>query len=1361
MTEHTMLKKEDFINFILEGPKSVRSEDVNKGKAALPEGFEEFGFETDTKSAAPVDTQATFTQRLLEASNFGYPDSVQTKDLIRSMDAVAKYLPDRASYWPKISTRPYQTLLFEANITHKDLLGIPAFRNRKMSHLDIVEDALARMVSEALEGFQKGGEGVTADVRKGRKDETLCIISIIDERDQEPVRLVCFGTQNARTGGLETFHITERTRFWDQPLAKDHLGLLYERQFKKLAGSAWQEAFTTTEERKQAEKLLEVCSKRTPAEKDIQEHVLNLLDTIAKGFGLRCKPGQPRRLQAFALPLDHDIGVDPEDIKTKHGGKNPFGGVTLRDERNRLLGYIVYPLKARKDAETLRSYLEKNNRFHNVLVVFPDGEETTLELWQGKVPLVGKLRKDNGFEGAAEVVNLLSRFFIVSNAKVRNPSELAQELAYRARYLRRLALKELETEEEEGPLRDLYNAFKDALVHDQTEEEFADAFAQTLTYGLLTARWVGNDKIVESGDRFTRQNAFTYLPHTSNFLGDLFKKALTVNLDDQRGRLLWLVDDIADLLDRINVIFVFGAGDKESDQATDTVIHFYEPFLAAYDNELRNKRGVFFTPRPAVSYIVRSVNEFLQTEFGLRDGLASMDTWGDVQKRMQGLKLPAGVKENDTFVCILDIATGTGTFLYECIDVIERTMKEKWCKELKKKNWDDPEIIDLWRSYVSKHLLTRLYGYELMMASYAVAHLKLAFKLRDTGYDLKSSDRIHVYLTNSLENPIDDQEDLDGIMPALAKEALEVTEVKRKKRFTVVVGNPPYAGHSSNTGEWISRLVHDYYFVDGKPLGERNPKWLQDDYVKFIRLGQQNIVQTGVGIVSYITNHGYIDNPTFRGMRQSLLTSFGKLLVLDLHGNIKKKETMSDGGLDENVFDIQQGVAIFLAVRGTNNAHVLKQFDVFGIRIDKYSFLNSNTVKSLAWRDVKAVSPFYVFLPQNEDIRAEYLNCPSIKQIMPINVLGFQTHRDGFAIAFDRETIISRCEALRDPHLKDADIKTRFGLKDGDGWNVNHARKEIRGDKKWESKVIRCLYRPFDVQWCYFSTVAMDRPRRELINHVAEKENLCLLIPRQISFPPWRHCSVSDMVAESCLISLKSKEGNYNFPLYLYPEPGSLDLEGEKRVNFSDQFLRELASSIKFTQNGPYGMPKGLLPEDIFHYIYGVLHSPGYRSRYDEFLKSDFPRVPLPGSLDLFRNLAHLGSDLIALHLMESPRLNKFIATYNGPRNPKVKNVSWLNDTVWLDAAAKKKEQSATPGSVGFHGVSEVVWNFYIGGYQVCDKWLKDRKDRTLSKEDINHYQKIVVTLSETIRIMKEIDEVINKHGGWPGAFQIEKKGDE
>ena len=795
-----MLNKDEFIEFILKGPKPGSGVASKPEASALPEGFEGFGFDTDEPTSSGDEANASFARRLLEASGFGYAELVQRDSVIRSSDAVARYLPARAAYWPKTAARPYQTLLFEADLNHKELLAIPAFRHQKMFHLDIVEDALSRFVEEALKGFQQGGQGVTADVRQGRREETLCVISILDERDGDPVRLVCFGTQNQQTGGLETFRITEQTRFWEPQIARDHLGLLYERQFKKLTRPRWQEAFTTTEERMQAKRLLEICTGAPPTEHDIQEGVLTLLDTIAKGFGLHRRPGQQRRLQAFALPPDHDIGIDPEEREAQHSGRNPFGGVALRDERNRLLGYIIYPLKTKTDADRLRTYLQENNRFHNVLVVYPGADQAALELWQGREQLTGKLRKGQGYRDAAEVVNLLSRFFVVSKAKVRNPAELAQELAYRARYLRRLAVKQLEEEPETGHLRELYNAFKEALVHDQTEEEFADAYAQTLTYGLLSARWVSKDKYVASGERFTRESALKHMPATSPFLREFFETVLKASFE---FKLTWLLDDIADLLDRIDIDTIFNRDTQATDWTTDPVIYFYEPFLQAYDPQIRRARGVYYTPRPVVSYIVRSVDELLRTEFGLVDGLADTTTWGEMVKRHEGIKIPDGAKPEDSFVQILDPAAGTGTFLVEVIDVIHKTLTRKWQGE----GQDGKKTALLWNDYVPKRLLPRLHGYELLMAPYVIAHMKIGLKLYETGHRFGNDERVRVYLTNALEPAQDFSDRLAFAIPALAHEAKAVSKIKRDQRFTVVTGNPPYAISSLNQGPWIVDLL--------------------------------------------------------------------------------------------------------------------------------------------------------------------------------------------------------------------------------------------------------------------------------------------------------------------------------------------------------------------------------------------------------------------------------------------------------------------------------------------------------------------------------------------------------------------------
>jgi hypothetical protein len=1355
--------KEEFINFIVDGPeatiaKAAKSEDV---ASALPEGFGDFGFDTDKVESPTEIRSSSFAHNLLIASRFGDPEHIERSEVILNTDAAAKYLPDLVYYWPRTDDRPYQTLLFELEQPGTDILKTSLFKPAAKQQL--LEDALSRFLQHTLRGFEKGGEKRTASTRQGKQSETLCIVSVQDDRETEngKVNLVCFGTQNASNGSLESFHINEVAKHWEPKLSNEYLSRLFSRHFKKLSSDKWQNAFISTEERKLAQKLLDTCIDNNATEHDLEHSVVNLLEEIAGSYGLRRKGGKKgSRLKSFALPKDHDIGSDPETRKNL-SDQNPFTGMTLRDEQNRLLGYIIYCLDEKQDAEKLRLYLSANNRFHNVLVIYPDGDHASLELWQGKRVLPGKLTKDGAqYTGEGEIVNLLSRFFVVSKAKVKNPTELANELAYRARYLRSIAIEELRIQKDEGALRSLYNDFRDSLVHDQTEEEFADAFAQTLTYGLLTSRWMGSEKLAQNGDRFTRQSALKYLPTTSNFLGELFQSALAVKLDGQRGKLLWLVDDITSLLDRIDISYVFGVGDKNSDKVTDPVIHFYEPFLAAYDSELRNKRGVYFTPTPIVSYIVRSVHKRLQIEFGLKDGLASTDTWNDVQRRFPDVELPVGVESSDPFVCILDPATGTGTFLYESIEIIERTMKKKWCEELEKGSWQDPEIIELWQEYVSNFLIPRLYGYELMMASYAIAHLKITFKLGETGYKLKDHERLHVYLTDSLKPPSDIQTKLPGFTSGLAKESEEVNKIKRKKMFTVVVGNPPYAGHSSNTGDWITRLVHEYYFIDGTPLGERNSKWLQDDYVKFIRLGQKIISQTGTGIHSFITNHGYIDNPTFRGMRQQLIQSFDSIDILDLHGNSTKKETSPDGSEDNNVFDIKQGVAIFLAQRLLNKKATKPSYrhaHFYGLRQQKYTDLLSNTFNNIEMASFSPLSPFYSFLPQNTDVLVEYSEYPSVVEMMPINVLGFQTHRDNFAISFQKDILMERIEKFRDDHLSDNAIKDEYKIKDTKGWSVRSARKLLKKFDNWKQSIITCSYRIFDERYCCFNSIVMDRPRRELIDHVAGRENLCLGVGRQgsaVQDPVWSLAWISRAPVDANIF----RRGGINvFPLYLYTKPSSADLMAEKRLNFSSTFLKLLCGKLGLKQKSDFNCPKDISPESIIHYAYAIFYSLNYRNRYAEFLRNDFPRLPLTFQIDLFKELSKLGKSLSDIHLMDSPKLNKIITNYTGPKNKEIKRINWINNTVWIDAPIAKNGQPAKGGTVGFQGVPENVWNFFIGGFQPCEKWLKDRKGLILTDIDIRHYQEMIVAISETIHLQTEIDQVIDKHGGWPNAFVTNK----
>ena len=694
-------------------------------------------------------------------------------------------------------------------------------------------------------------------------------------------------------------------------------------------------------------------------------------------------------------------------------------------------------------------------------------------------------------------------------------------------------------------------------------------------------------------------------------------------------------------------------------------------------------------------------------------------------------------------VQILDPATGTGTFLHGVIDHIAETFTHNK---------------GMWSGYVSEHLLPRLFGFELLMAPYTVAHLKLGLQLAESGYDFESDERLGVFLTNTLEEAAE----VSGNLFAqwVVDEANAANGVKQGAPVMVVLGNPPYSGHSANKGKWISGLIDDYKAGHPELNKPGQGKWLNDDYVKFIRFAQWRIEQTGYGILAFITNHGYLDNPTFRGMRQSLMQTFDDIYLLDLHGNSKKKESAPGGGKDENVFDIQQGVAIGIFVKrpGVSEAGArVRHADLYGLRAHKYHVLLETDVATTHWTELAPQSPAYLFVPQDADLLPEYEQGWNVTDMMPVNVLGFQTHRDSFAINFEEKQMHQRLEAFRDKSNEDAALLERYGLRNNRDWHIAAARKRLQNDKQWEKYLVRCSYRPFDTRFCYFSTVAMDYPRRELLDHVVGRSNLTLLVPRQLGTIGWRHVLVAADVSESCTVSTKTKEQNYNFPLYLYPTEKKAhlfdDAEGEpatRRPNLALDFVTDFGGrlGLAFVPDGHGDRQSTFGPEDVFDYLYAVFHSPTYRARYAEFLKGDFPRLPLTSQAELFRALCALGGELVSLHLMEK----KGPATVTYPAAlPKADSAK---DTV--EAVRYAEPTGGEPGRVYinktqyFDGVRPEVWAFHVGGYQVCQKWLKDRKGRTLTFDDIKHYQGVVAALGETIRLMGAIDETIDDHGDWP-----------
>lgn len=906
-------------------------------------------------------------------------------------------------------------------------------------------------------------------------------------------------------------------------------------------------------------------------------------------------------------------------------------------------------------------------------------------------------------------------------------------LAELARAIRNRIKAALAIETDKGPLTRLMKAFQQALVHDLDAGGFADMYAQTIAYGLLSARIA--DPHRKTSDDFAahmRTNPFLReLMETFLKVGGRRGKAGGPGIDfDELG-----VSEVVELLDDANMeAVVRDFGDRNPQE--DPVIHFYELFLKEYDATKRMQRGVFYTPRSVVSYIVRSIDELLRTEFGLSNGLADTATWGEMAMRRKDIKIPDGVSPGEDFVQILDPATGTGTFLVEAIELIHRTLTSKW----KEQGHGDKKIHALWNEYVPRHLLTRLHGYELLMAPYAIAHLKIGLKLYETGYRFESEERARVYLTNALE-PASDiaQQTLSGFLPALAHEAQAVNEIKQQRRFTVVMGNPPYAGISSNMTDEAQQLVDAYRSVDGAALNERKI-WLQDDYVKFIRKAQITIDNANTGVFGYITNHGYLDNPTFRGMRQSLMRTFPLLQFLDLHGNALKKERAPNGSEDKNVFEIRQGVAVCFGVRRSVNGSVLRA-DLWGSTESKYTWLGLHSFKTTHWYTLNPSKPFYFFRSTDDSVE-EYSDWPQLSALMPTYSSGVITARDQLVLDFEPAPILDRIALLRDTHTSDDTLRRqlfdgksspKYPAGDSRGWKLPDARKRLRDDREWRDRVAFCLYRPFDRRCVYLTEWMVDWSRPELRRHLALGKNPVVVFPRNTGAgKPWNHAFVSyepilgRFFPDSACIT-------YMAPMLVITD-GMFGSGAGFAANFRGAGAWKLTGGTEIRQRARRELG----------YIYSILYSPGYRERYVSDLRADFPRIPTPGHHELLSTLTPLGNELIALHLMESPKLDKPITEFIGSRGPEVEKISWSNNTVWIDIAQ----------TIGFKGVREGVWNFQIGGYQVCEKWLRDRKDRKLSKDDISHFQKIVVAISETIRLMKQIDEVIEQHGGWPGAFQ-------
>ena len=898
---------------------------------------------------------------------------------------------------------------------------------------------------------------------------------------------------------------------------------------------------------------------------------------------------------------------------------------------------------------------------------------------------------------------LFARFFGAETVTLATPEALAKHLARRTRELHTQIATALT--DENSHASGVFSAFKELLLVTLTPADFADMYAQTLAYGLFAAR-----RTLPNTTQFSRLTAAEAVPRSNPFLRQLFHQIAAPNL---ARNITWILDEIVKLLQNVSAEMLSTAFDARM-HVTEPVLHFYETFLAEYDPGRRVARGVYYTPQPVMSYIVRSVDALLKTQLGKPDGLADRDT------------------------LILDPATGTGGFLMEVLSRIRDNVTETYGT-------------GMWQRYVNEHVAHRLIGFEVLVAPYTIAHLNLCLFLQAEGWQEEiNHERLRIYLTNTLEEPVEREQ--YAFAQFLSEEANAAVSVKTDAPILVIVGNPPYPENSANpsrdsTGEltFIGRLIESYKWVDGEPLGERASTVLQGDYVKFIRWAQWRIDRNGEGVFGYIVNNSFLDGPVFRGMRQSLMESFTAIYHLNLHGSIRRTAVVPNGQKDENVFDIQQGVGILLCVKERGNSAPANVYyaDMWGSREEKYRVLSETDVQTTEWEELPAVSPLYLFVPQNTEHKAEHEAGWKVSDIFQEHSVGFFTQRDKLAVHRTAEAV--RQTVADFASLSEAAAREKYQLKkDSRDWKVQFAqadlrqhciREEVHGAVRYAAKdayLAQMCYRPFDTRFTYYTGQSRgfhSTPCRKIMQHLRHEENLALCTCRIVTNSLWQHALITNRITEKGYISTQRSESSHVFPLYLYPHSDELELTKERSLNLAPAFLKALSEQLGLPPTEGSGLPEGISPESILGYLYAILYSPTYRERYAEFLKYDFPRIPLPRDLAQFRQLSALGQQLIDVHLFQHVAMS-LRHRFEGEGDAVVLKLRYEGGHIWINATQY------------FADVPLAVWEFEVGAYQVCEKWLRERRRQRLTASEIRVYQQVLSAVGETIRLMEEIDAV-------------------
>ncbi|MGE5343453.1 MAG: type ISP restriction/modification enzyme [Candidatus Omnitrophota bacterium] len=1065
-----------------------------------------------------------------------------------------------------------------------------------------------------------------------------------------------------------------------------------------------------------------------------EESYYTILETAIKLIWKTAKK-KKKDLMIIVLPKKNELG-------------NP--DMVIRDPHFRLIGYI----EAKSPLKDLDK-MEETEQVKRYRAVFPNFILTNFLEFRfyrsgqriGIVPVfIGFNTLPFGikpvYDSSQEekFLELMTGFFNFTFPLHIGAKEVAEALAIRTRFVRdQVVLEELKGNSEpqtgmtNNHIAAFYQAFKTYLIHGLSKEEFADLYSQTLTFGLFTAA-------TRCTGKFTRETAVRYIPQTGGILHDIFEFISMGNVPKQ---LACSLDDMVAVLKAVDCNRLLNEYYKEG-KGTDPVVHFYETFLSRYDPELREQRGVYYTPEAVVSFIVRAVNWILKEKLNRPDGLA------------------------DPEVRVLDPAAGTAAFLVETA----RIAIEEYAAHYGEGTKSD---------FAHQYLLKNLFGFEVMMAPYAVAHLKMSYILKSMGLQLEDNERFNLYLTNTLEMENIEQSDLPG-MATLSRESRLAGAVKRETPLMVVLGNPPYAGHSLNHSQtrmmvsgkngkprfrkvktWIGEKINDYKLLDGQRLDEKNIKWLQDDYVKYLRFGQHKIDENGEGIMAFITNHAYLDNPTFRGMRQSLMTSFNEIYILDLHGNASKKEKCPDRSRDENIFDIRQGVSIgiFVKKRGAENNCQVFHTDIWGSRKDKYKLLQHENLPALKWAPISPWWDYYFLVPRPSCANENgcYSQFPSMTMIFPVYSVGIVTARDYLTIKETPEEVMRTIHQF--VQFDEEKARLLFGVGDDTrDWKVKQAQKDLMESGLDVRKCVPILYRPFDKRFTYFTGRSRGfhcMPRPEVMKHML-LDNLGLITVRQVAEGDFNHCFVADTIVES-RITTSNKGIGYLFPLYLYPHLdrdsypefisnrkrqlfNGLDDASQKRPNIDHRIIERLILHAGFSP--------APLPEHIFYYIYAVLFSTVYRKKYADYLKFDFPRIPFTSDKEVFLELAGLGEQLVALHRMTAPELNHPTSRFEVTGHNRVDRFYFVPES----EAPAQPGDAAHPDNSGemgrvyinhdqyFSNISREVWEYHLGGYPVLAKFLKFRRGKMIGNQDTRQFILIAACLQATIRYQEQIDRL-------------------